>query len=519
MTKGKKKTTPEMHGFTKHTHSSYLYARPAVLPCAKQYSSWIEIGNLLDRNRKSPEQMLEQPAIATMEICCDADTIFGNPFDAKKLDESNKWIPDESLRDTVCDAYEEFLHCLLHHSSNSDNLLQMASHICKRFELRENLIRTSWRYEFGSLHANEFRNALRELTELVRCRQSADPLQTPGDRTTRLICWCAPNRCHIEALAKHIDRCIDMEALQSVMAGSAEGAPRTTTSTSAAAWLDAGAGCDASWIAVASDGRTIGKRTSDSSQTPSPPPHPSLPPPPPPPPPRSSDDTQQTPPRSGKNCRWDPLGAMASTPPAQRRRKPSRASSRNGRQRPPWGDYWGAAGVVALRGRGSCRHICLVQKRNGRLGFPKGRAEHPDDSPLATAYREWSEESMLPREHLSLLELQPLVDGWGCHYFFAEWETHGYALELDETQTWEVQDDPLDNDPIVCAHWMPCRQALAHEMLSQDRKHILRQALQVLPLTENSTTNCKSNDDEINTVPASKKQSQRWRNKITPANP
>jgi 8-oxo-dGTP pyrophosphatase MutT (NUDIX family) len=124
--------------------------------------------------------------------------------------------------------------------------------------------------------------------------------------------------------------------------------------------------------------------------------------------------------------------------------------------------------------------VCLVEKRNGRLGFPKGRAESSDASALKTAQREWLEETVLQTEGLSgLAQERVFVDGWGCHYFFAEWtdDLQG-GTEPRIVTSWEVEDDPLDNDPIVRAYWMPYQEALNHHMLSQERKQILRLALQ-----------------------------------------
>jgi len=143
---------------------------------------------------------------------------------------------------------------------------------------------------------------------------------------------------------------------------------------------------------------------------------------------------------------------------------------------PPWGDRCGAAGIVALQNLPHGTRVCLVEKRNGQLGFPKGRAESCDSSAMQTAFREWREEAMLSIEELQgLHETRVFVDSWGCHYFFAE-----YVGRCNEegSESWEVKDDPLDKDPIVRAHWMLCPQALSHHMLSKARKDILRIALQ-----------------------------------------
>ena len=66
--------------------------------------------------------------------------------------------------------------------------------------------------------------------------------------------------------------------------------------------------------------------------------------------------------------------------------------------------------------------MCLVEKRNGQLGFPKGRADASDADAESTALREWKEETMLPADTLQALSHDRcFVDRWGCHYFFTEW--------------------------------------------------------------------------------------------------
>eukprot|EP00928_Gymnodinium_smaydae_P044502 TRINITY_DN29683_c0_g1_i1.p1 TRINITY_DN29683_c0_g1~~TRINITY_DN29683_c0_g1_i1.p1 ORF type:complete len:400 (-),score=54.86 TRINITY_DN29683_c0_g1_i1:137-1336(-) len=159
----------------------------------------------------------------------------------------------------------------------------------------------------------------------------------------------------------------------------------------------------------------------------------------------------------------------------------------SGNRRPTWG----AAGVIAFSRKpddpvnARDRLVCLVEKKTGALGFPKGRGEWSDKSPLDNAVREWREETNLSGEPLSWLNgREPFVDEWQqgqrkmtCHYFFAEWVTSD-APEGDKS--WLVLDDPADPDPVVCAHWMSVAKALAHEQLHRSRKNILRQALSKL---------------------------------------
>ena len=129
------------------------------------------------------------------------------------------------------------------------------------------------------------------------------------------------------------------------------------------------------------------------------------------------------------------------------------------------------------------RCVCLVSKRNGQLGFPKGSGEIGDRSALGTAKREWREETNLADSYFRWLDdSQPLVDKWGCSYFVAEWHAPdgepGDELErYNEDGSWDVADDPDDPDPVVRACWMPVATALGRWRFSDERKHLLRQAL------------------------------------------
>ncbi|CAE8680116.1 unnamed protein product, partial [Polarella glacialis] len=138
-------------------------------------------------------------------------------------------------------------------------------------------------------------------------------------------------------------------------------------------------------------------------------------------------------------------------------------------QPPPWGDSWGAAGIVAISGRRSGVQpgfVCLVEKRDGCLGFPKGGAEAEDTCALDTALREWREESNLPEDSLTVVQgSDPIVEGGKCHYFVAAWASESQPLGSAHggaASCWRVQDDPTDPNPIVLAHWLPLPQAMLH---------------------------------------------------------
>ena len=152
-----------------------------------------------------------------------------------------------------------------------------------------------------------------------------------------------------------------------------------------------------------------------------------------------------------------------------------------------------AAGVVAISMRSREHCVCLVEKYDGQLGFPKGGAEEaeefmPDGGHMATAMREWQEETNLQTEGLTLMDARAglHVDKFNCHYFMAKWDpTWLPALpaafiqpffhpEMGVGTSWEITDDP----EIVRAHWMDCSTALAR--LSRTRGQILCETVQYL---------------------------------------
>jgi len=156
-----------------------------------------------------------------------------------------------------------------------------------------------------------------------------------------------------------------------------------------------------------------------------------------------------------------------------------------------WGAW--AAGVVAISMRSREHCVCLVEKYDGQLGFPKGGAEEaeefmPDGGHMATAMREWQEETNLQTEGLTLMDARAglHVDKFNCHYFMAKWDpTWLPALpagfiqpffhpEMGVGTSWEITDDP----EIVRAHWMDCSTALAR--LSRTRGQILCETVQYL---------------------------------------
>jgi 8-oxo-dGTP pyrophosphatase MutT (NUDIX family) len=140
------------------------------------------------------------------------------------------------------------------------------------------------------------------------------------------------------------------------------------------------------------------------------------------------------------------------------------------------------AGIVALRGLKYWEsswgkvQVCIVNGRKGMLGFPKG-GQKDAEAPLENAFREWEEETSLPRSTLRVCGNEVLVEaGYGCHYFVAE------SISEDATDhevSWKPIEDPTDPDPILVAQWMAVEKALQHPDLSKPRKDLLYKALGV----------------------------------------
>eukprot|EP00927_Polykrikos_kofoidii_P077173 TRINITY_DN74143_c0_g1_i1.p1 TRINITY_DN74143_c0_g1~~TRINITY_DN74143_c0_g1_i1.p1 ORF type:complete len:545 (+),score=68.61 TRINITY_DN74143_c0_g1_i1:50-1684(+) len=166
--------------------------------------------------------------------------------------------------------------------------------------------------------------------------------------------------------------------------------------------------------------------------------------------------------------------------------------------------WWKGAGMCAFAERPQFPSegdwlVCLVEKRDGSMGFPKGRGEMCDGGPLQNAMREWREETNLSDEPLEVIsEGNPIVDDHGCRYYVASWRerplTPAMAVPNTEAEDllgepqlsamteaiWAVQDDPLDPDPIVNAYWISVSRAFRLPRLSYARKNLLRAAHQLL---------------------------------------
>lgn len=109
--------------------------------------------------------------------------------------------------------------------------------------------------------------------------------------------------------------------------------------------------------------------------------------------------------------------------------------------------------------------VCLVEKRSGKRGFPKGGLKtEMEETVLRGARREFHEETGIP---LGRLDLVPWVvvdcDYLGVRYLVS-WCSPANAGDPDDgCSAWAPPaEDPNDDDPIVRASWNSCNEILAH---------------------------------------------------------
>ena len=150
----------------------------------------------------------------------------------------------------------------------------------------------------------------------------------------------------------------------------------------------------------------------------------------------------------------------------------------------------GSAGVIAFREwdcqRGLVVQVLVVNKRDGKLGFPKGGAKDEED-PRCCALREYGEETSMPSRFISILEGVVLIDIWRCHYYVAEDPTLYYYSTVSNSTVpepeagtpgckrgWKpVREDPADRNPVVFVQWKEVSDVLEDDMMSSARKKLL----------------------------------------------
>ena len=139
--------------------------------------------------------------------------------------------------------------------------------------------------------------------------------------------------------------------------------------------------------------------------------------------------------------------------------------------------------------------VCIVEKRDGKCGFPKGGQE-PGETLLENAYREWTEETGISQTRLKIRDDCDFVDEayLGCRYLLAECEDPprdgGDEEQPDDPEepgpgesTWDPGDP--DGDGIAYAHWVRIDRLLGGDeiWLQRERVQLLRRAAEELQLS------------------------------------
>jgi len=104
--------------------------------------------------------------------------------------------------------------------------------------------------------------------------------------------------------------------------------------------------------------------------------------------------------------------------------------------------------------------VCVVEKVDGKKGFPKGgRNTRKGESVLCAARREWQEETGILAARLQLCQGFSVDDDYiGCRYLVAACQNAslGGGQADDGTLAWAPPcEDPEDPDPIVKVQWLP----------------------------------------------------------------
>merc|ERR1712008_147675 len=115
------------------------------------------------------------------------------------------------------------------------------------------------------------------------------------------------------------------------------------------------------------------------------------------------------------------------------------------------------AGLVALVGSGQSQYTCLVETRDGRIGFPKGLSLAGEKSSEETALRKWQEDVALPCWKLRV-DAEMLADAEGCFYAVVECDSSVFDLNC-KTWTVENSNEGPDADQVAVVHWMILEEA------------------------------------------------------------
>ena len=181
---------------------------------------------VIGNKRAGKQRALRQQGVYE-EIQIGRGTVFGNMFAMRK---------GGNDRNAVCDGYEELLHDLEHadvHAIGKRRGVNLA--------VREDgeIMKYTWRGQTHGYddaeHGQRLRTALQELAK-----------DTRRGKRVRLMCSCAPERCHGDSILKHVWRGLEAEgkAAEAHAAAAAE-AGRSGEASSSGADTVAGASAEA----------------------------------------------------------------------------------------------------------------------------------------------------------------------------------------------------------------------------------------------------------------------------------
>lgn len=103
-----------------------------------------------------------------------------------------------------------------------------------------------------------------------------------------------------------------------------------------------------------------------------------------------------------------------------------------------------AAVLVAFCKRNERLKLVLIRRGGtglygGQLGFPGGKTEPGDTSPLETALREAEEEIGISAKSIEVMEPLPVI-----HTRTTRFRIHPYLVRVSPPETWSVQESEID---------------------------------------------------------------------------
>jgi hypothetical protein len=142
----------------------------------------VEIGNI----EKSKQGSLPRGE-TKLEVLCTRQTLLGNPF--RLHDE------DAQMRARVCDLYEDFLKNALA-PEVTGSLLDVARASVRRHSHPPGMIGKEWIDGVGARTCDELRQTFAALERVT----------AQHDGSIRLLCHCAPLRCHTFSIARRLSQ-------------------------------------------------------------------------------------------------------------------------------------------------------------------------------------------------------------------------------------------------------------------------------------------------------------------------